>query len=131
MSKCYGWKGRDGGGNLALFLACATNPGWGLNPIYKGLKHGKWYYPTDNGQNITWSDYGAETIGISAINSQAELQAWADGNNYAGSCDFCLGQCPPNHIKCKSDKPPGYCCIPCAEVQGGIASITAALRNIK
>lgn len=49
------------------------------------------------------------------------------------SCDYriaCGNECPPNHIKCKCNSYPGYCCIPCSEVVGGIKSITAAVRGV-
>jgi hypothetical protein len=42
----------------------------------------------------------------------------------------CGDGCPPNHIKCKCDSYPGYCCIPCNEIKGGIAAATAAVRGI-
>ncbi len=42
----------------------------------------------------------------------------------------CSGKCPDGYIECKCDAYPGYCCIPCSEIRGGIAAATAALRGI-
>lgn len=42
----------------------------------------------------------------------------------------CDDECPPGHLKLNSPNYPGYCCIPCSEVVGGIKSITAAVRGI-
>ena len=47
--------------------------------------------------------------------------------NYTISCD---NDCPDGYIKCTTTSYPGYCCIPCSEVKGGIANITAMLRNM-
>ncbi|MBW4571600.1 MAG: hypothetical protein KME31_27360 [Tolypothrix carrinoi HA7290-LM1] len=42
----------------------------------------------------------------------------------------CGNRCPEGYIKCACDAYPGYCCIPCSEIRGGIASATSALRSI-
>lgn len=43
----------------------------------------------------------------------------------------CDDDCPENHIKCKCNKYPGFCCIPCGEVQSKITSATSTLKGIK
>jgi hypothetical protein len=40
------------------------------------------------------------------------------------------GNCPDRHLECKCNAYPGYCCIPCSEIKGGIAAATAAVRSI-
>lgn len=47
-------------------------------------------------------------------------------------CNFKVqcGDCPEGYIKCQKPLYPGYCCISCSEIRGGIASITTTLRNI-
>lgn len=97
--KCYGWKGLDGGGNLALFIACADNPGWEINPMWVSL--GDYGYPTDNGINIAWSGYGATSGGITLLNNEQEISAWANGRNFAGNCQACM---IPFTTHCESEK---------------------------
>lgn len=46
---------------------------------------------------------------------------------YNISCD---DNCPPGHMKCCSSSYPGYCCIPCSEIKGGIQGATAYLRGL-
>lgn len=38
--------------------------------------------------------------------------------------------CPPNHIKCSCKAYPGYCCISCNEIKGGVASLVSALKGV-
>ncbi|WNN91555.1 hypothetical protein P0S91_10975 [Gloeocapsopsis dulcis] len=37
------------------------------------------------------------------------------------------GECPPGTIRCSSDTPPGYCCLPCKEVRTRINSLAARI----
>lgn len=87
MSKCYGWQGTDGNGNPVYFLGCANGtPGWTGNSIYGGA----YYYPSDDGQNITGHyDYGAKPGSITALNSQADVTAWQGSRTVLGSCSGC------------------------------------------
>jgi hypothetical protein len=38
------------------------------------------------------------------------------------------GNCPPNHIECKTNKYPGYCCIPCQPTASKINNLAAKVR---
>lgn len=40
------------------------------------------------------------------------------------------GKCKDGEIECKKSTYPGYCCISCAEIRGGIKAATAQLRSI-
>jgi hypothetical protein len=42
----------------------------------------------------------------------------------------CGDECPPGHIKCDCNEYPGFCCIPCSEIIGGIRSAISAIRGI-
>lgn len=84
--KCYGWKGKTGFGETAMFLACASNPQWTLNPQY-GTRY---FFPSDNGINLASSDYGATPDSLTLLNNQAEIDAWLNGATAQGSCNSCL-----------------------------------------
>ncbi|MEH1907444.1 hypothetical protein [Nostoc sp.] len=84
--KCYGWRGKDGGGGQALFLACATNPQWTVNPQY-GTSY---FFPSDNGINLASRDYGSTADSITLLNGQTEIDAWLNGRSFGGSCSSCL-----------------------------------------
>lgn len=57
-------------------------------------------------------------------------QLYQKSFNQQPNVDVSCNGCPPNHIKCKCNSYPGYCCIPCDEIKGGIAAATAAVRGI-
>lgn len=39
--------------------------------------------------------------------------------------------CPPEHIRCKCASFPGYCCIPCKEIQNEISAMIGILRRMR
>ncbi|XHR81463.1 MAG: hypothetical protein ACFKPT_25115 [Gloeotrichia echinulata GP01] len=41
----------------------------------------------------------------------------------------CGDGCPPGTCKCASTNYPGYCCLPCAQIAGEIAAISAIARS--
>lgn len=45
---------------------------------------------------------------------------------YSISCD---DDCPAGYVKGHSNRPPGYCCIPCEEIRSGLNTIKAMLRG--
>lgn len=42
----------------------------------------------------------------------------------------CDDKCPPRQMKCKCEKYPGYCCIPCSSVVPKINNMAAKLRKL-
>lgn len=44
---------------------------------------------------------------------------------------ICDDACPPNHLKCKCDKYPGFCCVPCNQINSQITKATSTLKGIK
>lgn len=55
---------------------------------------------------------------------------WNQTLNECPDVESYCQDCPPDTIKCKSDKWPGYCCVSCSEIAGEIASIDALVRNL-
>jgi hypothetical protein len=51
---------------------------------------------------------------------------FAETPKFTISCD---DDCPEGQIKGHSNRPPGYCCLPCGDVRDEIATIKAMLRT--
>ena len=64
-------------------------------------------------------------IKISDATGLIWTQEFLDTPSFTISCD---DDCPEGQIKGHSNRPPGYCCLPCGDIRDDIASIKSMLR---
>ncbi|PHJ62644.1 hypothetical protein [Nostoc linckia] len=118
------------------FIASGINPGYAINsgfnnrgvtPTMNGvfLKSQSYYYV---------SGYGIETL-VEPIN-ECQIKVTTPSQIFTDSIDCpgvfevsCDDDCPTGHHKCKHNKYPGYCCVPCKKVGNRIKNIASKVRG--
>ena len=151
-SKCWRFSGQGRYNDFFYdFFACGINPSWHDNGDFLqpyidggfpfgsifGVRYGSGSVTavtndTDRKNSVKLGDCSACNANICTIViSNNGNTIFTDKGECP--CNFnvaCGDDCPDGSIRCDCDSYPGYCCIPCDEVKGGIANITAMLRNV-
>ncbi len=86
-----------------------------------------------NARNIIFTSESSNTYTIQVRDIKTNSLIFTDTKQSISPPTYkviCSDECPDGYIKCTTTSYPGYCCIPCDEVKGGIANITAMLRNV-
>lgn len=134
------------------FFACGSVPSWHDN--------GDYLQPVIDGSlfldNMYGVRHGSEAI-VHVIDDSPRVNYYALGScsscsgngctisissngkvlfTDTGSCPCtftiaCGNQCPDGTIRCQCQSYPGYCCIPCGDIEGRIERLTALVRSIK
>lgn len=134
----YRFYGIGDDGVAYSFIASGKNPGYSINSGFNG----RGVTPTMDGAFIQSqeyyyvSGYGIEEIAKAVIGCQ--IKVTGSGNNFRDAIECpngnyevsCDDDCPEGYMKCTCPEYPGYCCISCSEIKGGIANATAQLRGM-
>lgn len=108
----YYWSGNHGGVNYSRTLEIVTD-----SNTRTGSSSGDCSNCNSDSVKVTIKDKNG---------NQLYQKTGKDPCNVLVSCNGC----PSGQIKCDCDAYPGFCCISCSEIKGGIASATAMLRGI-